>query len=337
VLAAQRDEGVIRYDADGRELASWPLPRPLAVASLPDGSFVATVDVGASEKNVRFFRADGTPLQSWRSAYRMQQVAVDGDGNVYAPVNRGRGLVGFIVKYSAEGQRQTAWGRWTGSAPGQFGTDGPGGVAFDGGVLWTADPDNRRVQAFTPEGEVVRVCSLPPSGTFSGSPIELASTGAGRFYVSELTRLHVYSAEAVAPSPKCEDVAPQPLRLTRARVRPRRFVPAVRRTDPSTGGTVSFTVNRPARVRLAVFRDVVIRTGSCSRTRRPVPARCHRLVSTTAFYVEADGGDNNFLRFPGWTKRHPLAPGSYVLRLRAQDRNGHTATARTSFSIRRPS
>ena len=77
-------------------------------------------------------------------------VVVDRSGHIYVADGYGNSR---IVKYSADGRPQLAWGR-KGSAPGEFQT--PHGLSIDADDnIYVAERMNHRVQIFSPEGRAL--------------------------------------------------------------------------------------------------------------------------------------------------------------------------------------
>ena len=101
---------------------------------------------------------DGTPTRGTAQGEfnSPQAVCTDRDNNVYVADTRNN----RVQKFSPQGEFVTMFGAW-GSEPGQFGGDGPLGVAVDdrGFVLvtdsHTATGGNHRVQRFDPDGDFV--------------------------------------------------------------------------------------------------------------------------------------------------------------------------------------
>lgn len=101
---------------------------------------------------------DGTPTPGTAQGEfkRPQGICTDPDGNIYVADTRNN----RIQKFSPQGEFVTVFGAW-GSDPGQFGGEGPLGVAVDerGFVLvtdsHTATGGNHQVQRFDPDGDFV--------------------------------------------------------------------------------------------------------------------------------------------------------------------------------------
>ncbi len=113
----------------------------------PDGSCAWTVGGRDSEGNPR----SGTAQSEFDSP---QAVTTDSENNIYVADSRNC----RVQKLSPEGDFLTVFGSW-GNANGQFGGDGPLGIAVDeaGHILvsdsHTAAGGNHRVQAFAPDGD----------------------------------------------------------------------------------------------------------------------------------------------------------------------------------------
>jgi DNA-binding beta-propeller fold protein YncE len=118
--------------------------------------------------------ADGLPRQGTAQGefYSPQAVTTDPETNIYVADTRNC----RVQKFSSDGDFLTIFGSW-GRSQGQFGGDGPLGIALDehGRVLvsdsHTADGGNHRVQTFTSEGDYLDVFGNYGTGLdqFAGS------------------------------------------------------------------------------------------------------------------------------------------------------------------------
>lgn len=166
VYVVERDNNRIHaFTANGAHLAMWgsagggdgQFNKPAAIALAPDGSFFVTDRLN---HRVQHFTAAGTFLGKF-GAYGTGNgqfnepygVAVAADGTIFVSDSQNRRLQVF----DANGAYLRQWGA-TGSGNGQFGNasiynNGPAHVALDpAGRVWVADPNNWRVQIFSPDG-----------------------------------------------------------------------------------------------------------------------------------------------------------------------------------------
>jgi sugar lactone lactonase YvrE len=329
LVAESFQHRVVRYSPEGNELASWSFrnaPGPMAPAS--DGTFWVSAPA-AFEPGVFHLSADGTVLTSWKAPV-ITHLTVDNQGALFGVVAT-EGRSGYVVKLSADGRILATWGTKPGSAPGQFGSGySPGGLTIDrDGLVWIADPGNKRIQAFTGDGGVVKTCGQAPSPGFPGVVGEVAAAQSGRLYVSETRRAVVYGPDAVAPAEPCLDV---PLQAAGLRASPKRFAPARRRTYRKGGTHFTVSLNRAATLRFSILRAVRLQT-RCSGRSSLTAARCRHLVSVTTLTAHGHPGQNQ-VRFAGWTSRRKLRSGTYALRLTARESSGQTSKAGTSFTVR---
>jgi len=106
---------------------------------------------------------DGASLAEWKGPdpgfYGPRRIAIGPDQSIYV-VDQGRTR---IVKFSTDGQVLTTWGS-KGSGEGQF--DDPTSVAVDPKTnkVYVADPLNRRIQVFDPEGKFLSNWPVPEWG-----------------------------------------------------------------------------------------------------------------------------------------------------------------------------
>ena len=113
----------------------------------PDGGFLWAVGGLDAEGNPR----SGTAQSEFD---KPQALTTDSENNIYVADSRNC----RVQKLSPEGDVLTVFGSW-GNANGQFGGDGPLGIAVDengrvlAGDTHTAAGGNHRVQAFTPDGD----------------------------------------------------------------------------------------------------------------------------------------------------------------------------------------
>jgi len=185
VYVVERDNHRVHYfTPNGTHLGMWgsqgsgdgQFGRPSGMAFAPDGTiFVADRD----NHRVQHFTTNGIFLGKFGSQGsgdgQMNEpmgVGVSRDGIVYVSDSINR----RIVYFSTNGTFVGKWGS-TGSGNGQFGTssiynNGPAGIAFDKlDNLYIADPDNNRIQVYSPARQFL--------GSFGGY-----GTGSGKFYFS---------------------------------------------------------------------------------------------------------------------------------------------------------
>ncbi len=105
---------------------------------------------------ISVFTRDGAPLRSWGEHGSgpgkfddLSRVAVGPDGDIYATD------ASSVQRFSRDGVLKARWGTW-GKGPGQFRYAAGIAVAADG-TVYVVDRWNRRVQAFTADGDFLRV------------------------------------------------------------------------------------------------------------------------------------------------------------------------------------
>lgn len=166
VYVVERDNNRIHFfTPDGASLGLWgsagsgdgQFNKPAAIARAPDGTFYVT---DRMNHRVQHFTSTGSFMGKF-GAYGSGNgqfnepygVAVATDGTVYVSDSQNRRMQFF----NADGNYLGQWGS-TGSGNGQFGNasiynNGPAHVSIDdAGRIWVADPNNYRVQLFTPAG-----------------------------------------------------------------------------------------------------------------------------------------------------------------------------------------
>ena len=102
---------------------------------------------------ISVFTRDGAPLRSWGEHGHgpgefdeLSRVAVGPDGDIYATD------ASSVQRFSRDGVFKARWGGW-GSGPGKLRYAAGIAVAADG-TVYVVDRWNRRVQAFTADGDV---------------------------------------------------------------------------------------------------------------------------------------------------------------------------------------
>ncbi len=105
---------------------------------------------------ISVFTRDGAPLRSWGEHGSgpgkfddLSRVAVGPDGDIYATD------ASSVQRFSRDGVLKARWGSW-GKGPGQLRYGAGIAVAADG-TVYVVDRWNRRVQAFTADGDFLRV------------------------------------------------------------------------------------------------------------------------------------------------------------------------------------
>lgn len=169
VYVVERDNNRIHvFTANGGHLAMWgtagsgdgQFNKPAAIAIAPDGTFFVTDRLN---HRVQHFTSNGAFLGKFGTYgsgngqfNEPYGVAVSADGTIFVSDSQNRRLQVF----DANGTYLRQWGS-TGSGNGQFGNasiynNGPAHVAIDdAGRVWVADPNNWRVQIFTPAGTYI--------------------------------------------------------------------------------------------------------------------------------------------------------------------------------------
>jgi DNA-binding beta-propeller fold protein YncE len=200
--AARREVAAVaqlgQTDAAGGEAGRFLHPRALAVAA--DGT-VYVADTGNSR--VQVFDADGKFVRQFGSPCNLEKaegckgdgrgqfsepwgIAVAPDGAVYVSDLWNH----RVEKFDAEGNFLGMWGKWgnTGGALAEVGVFfGPRGVALgQDGNVYVADTGNKRVQAFTPDGQPLGQHGGAGSGQGRlNEPVGLAQDADGRWYVTD--------------------------------------------------------------------------------------------------------------------------------------------------------
>lgn len=118
-------------------------------------------------------------------------------------------------------------------------------------------------------------------------------------------------------------------RIAKASLSRRRFAVARRASQRKRGTTVRFTLSEAARVELTVLRRVKGRRadGRCKQRARK-GRRCTIARTVGNLPKRAGRKGRNSVRFLGRVRGRALAPGAYVLRLRATDAAGNRSRAK---------
>ncbi len=133
--------------------------------------------------------------------------------------------------------------------------------------------------------------------------------------------------DPVAPqTPVAPDTTPP--RITKASLNRRKFAVARRASQRKRGTTVRFTLSEAARVELTVLRKVKGRRadGRCKQ-RAKQGRRCTITRTVGNLPKRAGRKGRNSVRFLGRLRGRALAPGAYILRLRATDAAGNRSRA----------
>jgi uncharacterized protein (TIGR03663 family) len=175
-------------------------PRNVAIA--PDGS-VYVADGG--NHRIQKFTAEGTFVTTWGHQCKMYESmegcqAADGAGGFYDPWGIAVDADGFVYvadtwnhriqKFTADGEFVTMWGSYgvSESAAGAVGMFwGPRDIAIgQDNLIYVTDTGNKRIQAFTPDGEYV--AQWGGKGTLEGNfdePVGIAVGTDGRIFVTD--------------------------------------------------------------------------------------------------------------------------------------------------------
>lgn len=171
-------------------------PTPSPVPTEPPPPPTATAIPAALESSdelletVRTFDIDIKP----------HDIAVDGDGNLYAVDLQNA----QIVKYDVEGERLMAWGE-RGSGEGQFEfLAPPGGPPIDGGFVtvddsgnvYVSDSFNNRVQKFDSDGNFLTMWStVGEEEATLNVPGPISIDTQGRLWLSDFSGVHQYDLD----------------------------------------------------------------------------------------------------------------------------------------------
>jgi hypothetical protein len=152
--------------------------------------------------------------------------------------------------------------------------------------------------------------------------------------------LQLRDADPVAPATPVTPVAPDTTapRIAKASLARRKFAVARRASQRNRGTTVRFTLSEAARVELTVLRKVKGRRadGRCKQRARK-GRRCTITRTVGSLPKRAGRKGRNSVRFLGRVRGRALAPGAYVLRLRATDKAGNRSRAvRLKFRVVAP-
>ncbi|MFN2158299.1 MAG: flippase activity-associated protein Agl23 [Anaerolineae bacterium] len=214
---SQQQRGLETVRAIGQQGSAegmFDTPRNVAIA--PDG----TIYVADSGNNrIQHLSADGAFLAAWGHAcklYENQQgcQSADGAGGFYDPWGLAVDADGYVYvadtwnhriqKFAADGEFVTMWGVYgmtegASGSPGVFW--GPRGVAIGPeGMIYVTDTGNKRIQVFTPEGELVT--QWGGQGATEGKfdePVGIAIASDGRIYVADTwnQRIQAFSTSGI--------------------------------------------------------------------------------------------------------------------------------------------
>jgi uncharacterized protein (TIGR03663 family) len=182
----------------GTAPGQFSFPRAVTVDA---GGQIYVADSG--NNRIQVFGPDGTFLRQWGNTCKLDTgescqgdgrgqfnepwgIAVDGDGNVYVSDTWNH----RIQKFDNQGNFITMWGQF-GSTSGELGQAGlfygPRSVTLgQDGNVYVMDTGNKRIQAFTPDGEYV--AQYGGAGVVEGrfdEPVGLAQDAAGNWYVAD--------------------------------------------------------------------------------------------------------------------------------------------------------
>jgi DNA-binding beta-propeller fold protein YncE len=329
-LAELGNARIQQFTSTGTFVRMWSVPNPWGVAVALDGSVYV-----ASESQIYKYSSSGVYQTGWGTAGNLEgqfhdvlDVAVDGDGNVYAADAANH----RIQKFTADGVFLLAW-------PVQGAGNGfPQGITVGpDGYVYVADEANQTIQKFSRGGSFVVAWSLPDGapigrpvvspqgdvyvpdrnahrivlcnpdgivqmewGTFGTGPGQFETPNCvsmdsfGNFYVMDYWNARVQKFGPIITSTRDRDAAPIALMLERPVPNP-----------TSHGISVRFAVPHQGRADLSVF-DVAGRL---------VARILDDAVQPGWRYARWDGRDQ---------AGHTVASGTYFLRLTA----GQTVTRR---------
>lgn len=197
---------VQRFSAVGAFEDSWSTPaNPGEFAIGPTGE-VYVVGHASGGDSIAKYTADGVFVTSWGagSAFQLNDVAIDGGGNVYAldlPSGGESGPVGPLTakKFSSAGMLLDEWivaAPTPVSEAGQLAIGPSGAIYIQSGV---------RLRRFTPTGQFVDELSLPVGGVGTESVYYRGLTARGAFvYVAHVGDRRIRRVDVRTPAPSLD-------------------------------------------------------------------------------------------------------------------------------------
>jgi hypothetical protein len=297
-VADSGNNRVQRFSPSGQLLAIWGgFERPDAIA-ISDGDVIYVGD----QHGVHALTTAGVEVGRWNVA------AVTGLATAGSDVFVASGPAGVARLSPGRGEFGARFATATGRGDDVLGNVSPSAGAQDlavdrNGHLWVSDPDNSRVEEFTPGGRFLAACGQRDFGPFN-SILGVAAGPADAVYVGQYDRI-ARIGPLVASDTPCDHRAPQLTAATLSRS-------TVRLKSHGLGmPTLRVLVSEPARLRLSVILP------------RP---RQKRVVARMSVYVPTGLSRIPLPRRIGWRVRRPRG---YLVAAVAVDVAGHRSRPTT--------
>lgn len=179
-VADMSNQRVDQFDSSGQFVRKWDVSGPWGIAVAPNGSVYVCTDYSILQ-----FSPDGAPVRTWGSQgggpgqfLHIQDIAVDGEGSVYAAdyVNH------RIQRFDPTGVFLNQW-----TLQGGSGSGFPKGIsAGPDGYVYVADSGNSTIQKYTSTGTFITAWMLPYATPGEGNRVgRPAITSDGLVYVPD--------------------------------------------------------------------------------------------------------------------------------------------------------